>query len=225
MGEVLTLEQVMRESMESFTPERDRERELEHQAREERSKAARAKQDAEWREERRLAVVSRVAAALPPTLAWVAAGGEAESEAVLAVRSWLQSDRRGLLIRGGVGAGKTVSAAIAAREMALSSGRSVSWHRPNDFTSGVLHAYDANAPKLGEALVVIDDIGRETKADFCEALCAFVDDKSSRFVITTNLTKDDFRARYDDRLVDRLNACARAVSVKSPSMRKKDGGF
>lgn len=219
------LSKLIEETAAEFTPERmaERKRQWEEQAAKER--LAREKQEAEWRERSKRATLARVASSLPPSVAWVTAGGEHDSESVQAVRSWIGSDRRGLLLRGGVGAGKSLAAAVAARELAVSSGRVVSWHRPNDFVSAVLHAYDANAPKLGEGLVVIDDVGRETKADFCEALCAFIDDKSARFVITTNLKKEDFRARYDERLVDRLNDCARAVTVKSASMRKKDGGF
>jgi hypothetical protein len=85
----------------------------------------------------------------------------------------------------------------------------------------VLHSYDERAPKLGRALVVVDDVGRETKGSFDEALCAFLDDASTRFVLTTNLDRAAFRARYEDRLIDRLNDCARAITAVGESRRKR----
>jgi DNA replication protein DnaC len=112
-------------------------------------------------------------------------------------------------------------AGYVAALMIRSRRSSVSWHRPNDFVSAVLHSYDSEAPKLGCHLVVIDDCGRETKTDFCEALCAFIDDTDTPFVLTTNMQKEAFRKHYDERLIDRLNHCAKALAVKGDSRRKK----
>jgi chromosomal replication initiation ATPase DnaA len=166
-------------------------------------------------------------AVLPPKLRATLATGCIElTAATRAVDLWM-ADRsaRVLMIRGGVGVGKSVAAAWAVTLSVDAGRRSVSWHRPNDFVSAVLHAYDGHAPRLGGDLVVIDDVGRETKADFCEALCAFIDDHAASVLLTTNLTKEQFRDRYDVRLIDRLREVGRAVDVKGASRRGKSEEF
>jgi chromosomal replication initiation ATPase DnaA len=188
-----------------------------------RDEAALAKDAADREAARRAYALS----SLPPKLqATLAAGCIELTPATRAVDSWM-SDRtsRVLLIRGGVGVGKSVAAARAVTLSVDAGRRSVSWHRPNDFVSAVLHAYDGHAPRLGGDLVVIDDVGRETKADFCEALCAFIDDYAASILLTTNLTKDQFSSRYDVRLIDRLREVGRAVDVKGASRRSTSEEF
>lgn len=225
MGDPVRFSDLMAQIADDFSPEKIAEREERWAKQRAAENAERAKRDAEASERNKALEVERLKKLVPPSLAWVMDGSELESESVVATVKWLDSDRRGLMLRGGVGSGKSVGAAVALRSIASKYRATTSWHRPNDLVSAVLHSYDENAPKLGRSLVVIDDVGRETKADFGEALCSFIDDTDTRFVITTNLKKDEFRARYDERLVDRLNDCARAVTVKNASMRKKDGGF
>lgn len=152
----------------------------------------------------------------------------ANAPAAKAAIDWATKDgKRVLLIRGGVGVGKTVAAAMAAKAVAslARTTASISWQRPNDFVSGMLHTYDANAPMIGRDLAIIDDVGRETKVDFCEALCSAIDDEDMRLVITTNLTKDQFRERYDVRLIDRLKEVGRALDVKGESRRNRSEDF
>lgn len=166
----------------------------------------------------------RLAKRMPPSVAAALCDGSfAHCDATLAVVEWAASGTRGLMLRGGVGAGKSLAAALPLLSDVVFAG--ASWHRPDDFVSAVLHAYDDRAPKLGSRIVVVDDVGRETKADLDEALCAFIDDKDTRFILTTNLKREDFRKRYDARLVDRLNHCAIAITVKGESRRKQTGGF
>lgn len=168
-------------------------------------------------------------AVIPSKLRATLAGGGLElTPATRAVDAWLSEHEgraRVLLLRGGVGVGKTVAAARAVQVTVDAGRRSVSWHRPNDFVSAVLHAYDAEAPRLGGDLVVVDDVGRETKADFCEALCAFIDDHAASVLLTTNLKKDQFRERYDVRLIDRLREVGRAVDLKGESRRRTSEDF
>lgn len=162
---------------------------------------------------------------LPPKLFERVSSGVEETPAVKAVLAWLDSDRRALLLRGGVGVGKTVAAGAVVKALVERGKRSISWHRPNDFVSAVLHQYDEDAPRLGKDLIVIDDVGRETKADFCEALCTFIDDYRARILLSTNDTKERFRGRYDLRLIDRLNEIGTSIGIKGESRRGKDGGF
>jgi DNA replication protein DnaC len=147
-----------------------------------------------------------------------------ETGAVATAREWLSSDKRLLLLRGGVGVGKSVAAAVVAKEM-IFTGKSVSWHRPNGFVSAVMHSYDASAPSLGDDLVVVDDLGRDTKSDFDEAMCAFIDDRDTRILLTTNLSKEAFRERYDIRLIDRMGAIGVGVTLKGESRRTRGVGI
>lgn len=151
-----------------------------------------------------------------------------KTPAAQAALGWLGNAKRLLLLRGGVGVGKTFAAAMAAKALSESrvrSSASVSWHRPNDFVSAVLHQYDDSVPKLGRDLVIVDDVGRETKSDLCEALCSFLDDYTARIILTTNLKKSDFRDRYDARLIDRMRECGEAYDIKGESRRGNSEDF
>jgi predicted ATPase len=158
----------------------------------------------------------------PPAVAALI-GSPAFQRDVLGVniaRKWARGEQRGLVLRGGVGTGKTVAAACAMAEHTQVRGYSVSWHRPNDFVSGMLHKYDDKAPVIGSDLVVIDDLGRETKGDFEEALVVLIDDHLTRFVLTTNLTMEELRARYGERLIDRLDHECTYLAMAGKSQRR-----
>lgn len=177
-------------------------------------------------EDQRRYVRDALKSALPPRVFDVVMAGAESTPAVEATLAWANSERhRVLLLRGGIGVGKTVAAGAAVSAFVERGQRGISWHRPNDFVSAVLHQYDENAPKLGRHLVVIDDVGRETKAEFCEALCAFIDDFSARILLSTNDTKERFRSRYDVRLIDRLNEIGTSIGIKGESRRGNGGGF
>lgn len=167
-------------------------------------------------------------ATLPPKIRRLLAADKPEATpAVQAIRAWEASSPkpRLFMIRGGVGVGKSVAAAVAI-QTCIEAGRvSVSWHRPNDFVSAVLHWYDEKAPRIGCDLVVVDDIGRETKSDFGEALSAFLDDFDAPIVLTTNLTKEQIRERYDLRVLERMRADGHAVDIKGESRRPQGGNF
>jgi DNA replication protein DnaC len=171
-------------------------------------------------------VMASIERAVPPGVYRIVVRGAEKTHAVEAALAWLDAGKhRALLLRGGVGVGKTVAAGAVVNALVERGQCSISWHRPNDFVSAVLHRYDEGAPKLGKDLVVIDDVGRETKPDFCEALCTFIDDFSARILLSTNDTKERFRSRYDLRLIDRLNEVGTSISIKGESLRGKDGGF
>jgi len=188
-----------------------------------------------WRRRYRRAAPVRIADA-----AWDAR----DTPAVLTVRDWLREPGRHLVLRGGVGCGKTTAACVAVKHWVDPAGlpmggdhdyspggridwheqHDVSWLRPDQLVSAVLHDYDEKSPKL-RTHVVVDDMGVETKADFAAALCELLDRAGHTVIITTNLTKVRFRERYDLRLLDRLNDTARAIDLPEKSMRKQDGGF
>lgn len=175
----------------------------------------------------RLRRMERALSCVPPKLRAALLGDAVEeTEAVRLALGWFAEGRhRVLLIRGGVGVGKSMAAAAAMRASVQRGERSVSWHRPNDFVSAMLHSYDPKAPALGDDFVVVDDLGRETKQDFEEALCTFLEDKTARAVLTTNMKSEEFRERYDERLLDRLRECCAWVPIKGASRRVGGGGF
>ena len=167
-----------------------------------------------------------------------------DTPAVRAVRDWVKDPVRHLVLRGGVGCGKTTAACVAvkhwveptsmlvAHDYDYPPGVRIDWHerhevawlRPDQLVSAVLHDYDEHSPKLRK-YVVLDDMGLETKADFAAALCELLDRPDYVLLITTNLTKQRMRERYDMRVVDRLNNSGRAVDLPEKSMRRQDGGF
>jgi len=142
--------------------------------------------------------------------------------ATSAVFEWLANgDGQHLMLRGGVGSGKSTAAACAVKhwtEPGTDRG-SVVWLKPDQLTSAVLHGYDPSAPKLARH-VVLDDIGRETKVNFEEAWCDLLERRDHVVVMTTNLTKKQLRERYDLRVIERLIATTRAVDVPGRSMRR-----
>lgn len=192
--------------------------------------------EAEWRR--------RVAAKLPKRAAELAFSGY-ETPSTKMVRQWLESGTdRSLVLRGGVGAGKSTAAALFPKKLleptihqvwnfelgqprqqaiGYQSGLAV-WVRPDQLVSAVLHDYDENSPKLNHGFV-LDDMGRETKSDFTEALCAVLDGGKHKMVITTNETKQQMRERYDLRLLDRMNECCVAFDVPGKSLRDQGGNF
>lgn len=176
---------------------------------------------------RALIVEHTLAHVVPPKVFDLITGPSAmKTSAYLLALDWWDAGReRVCVLRGGKGTGKSTGAGLACKHAAETGKRSISWHRPNDFVSAILHAYDDEAPQVGGDLVVLDDMGRETKADFAEALTTFLDNRRTRLLITTNDPLAVWTKRYDPRLLDRLADEGVAYDVKGESMRQKGAGF
>lgn len=192
-----------------------------------------ASKDRMWRDLVAICAPVRVA-----RLAWE----PKETHAVKVATKWVEGGcATDLVLRGGVGTGKSTAAAVAVKLLLepplpvwrpsgialaseLSKGVTVTWLRPDSLVSAVMHAYDDKAPRLHE-YIVIDDLGRETRADFAEAFCELLDREGHTLLITTNLTRDEMRQRYDLRILDRLNERASAFDIPGESMRSQKGGF
>jgi DNA replication protein DnaC len=173
--------------------------------------------DERRRKQQRSEIVRMALANVPPkTRAFVCSGDVENDAVVLAVQAWARNTKapRVLVLRGGVGVGKSVAAALAMQTVAAElDHRGYSWHRPDEFISAVLHSYDERSPVLGGDLVVLDDMGTEKRSEeLSDAICTFIDTVSARLIITTNLKKTNadplkpgFREKYADvRLLDRL---------------------
>lgn len=133
------------------------------------------------------------------------------------------ADVRGLVILGGgVGCGKTAAACSwlysgrAGGGLFLKAQRLARWPR-----------YD-NAQMdrvLGIPRLVIDDVGAEFQdkfGAFQSLLDEVIDGRVSNrraTVMTTNLPADEFRARYLERIADRIRGSGRYVGISAGSMR------
>ena len=157
--------------------------------------------------------------------------------AMEAVRSWVAaSEPRPLLVlAGGTGTGKTVAAAWALARIGGEYVRAVDLARRSE-------PYRNEAEILRPAsseLLVLDDLGTEASSDrgrdrrFMPALYDVIDQRQGvmrrgtrwvprRTLITTNLTKKQFREQYpDERILSRLAQCCTWVSLDGVDMRRK----
>lgn len=147
------------------------------------------------------------------------------------VDAWLATDAPCLVLLGGTGIGKTVAALHGSLRHADGS----RFVRATDLGAAVKPTLDERklgarelSPRHVEYLI-LDDLGVEQATPrFSEALFAVVDSRQSpsrRTVITSNLSRADFRARYDARVISRLNEMARVVDVPGADMRARRAGL
>ncbi len=123
-----------------------------------------------------------------------------------------------IVLQGGVGCGKSCAAALwAVRSEAR-------WITAKAFAR---LGYDAEVELLGRCkALVLDDLGTEYadgKGFFQSNLDGLIDDRYSRklaTVITTNVPFDEFKARYQDRISDRLREAGQFVEVAGGSLRR-----
>jgi DNA replication protein DnaC len=155
-----------------------------------------------------------------------------ETPAIAHARRFLALDRRdkwALVLGGDKGQGKSVAAAWwlsqVARDVKLSPAAFRRWWSVND-----LQRLGNWAPELEQLwsvqTLVIDDLGAEfsdAKGNWASMLYGLVEKRSANYLrtlITTNLGGPDMRARYDERIVDRLASGALFAGVTGKSMRR-----
>lgn len=194
--------------------------------------AARAEREQEegmrrWSEEqaRRAAEVRRTAGGIPRRL-WPLLDGTEPliySQAVMAVKTFLESQKVFLVLAGGVGPGKTTAAAWAVEQR---KGRMV---KAIDLIR--LGTYDEArwAELRGAPLLAIDDLGTEPRDEKGWAAANFESLLDHRYdwqgptVMTTNLPFAAFKARYltadGGRLLDRFREAGEFVGITEASRR------
>jgi DNA replication protein DnaC len=124
------------------------------------------------------------------------------------------------VLSGNPGCGKTVAACswlyAGGFGLFVKSSRLARWDRYDDSEMRRL---------LGASRLVLDDLGTEyqdTKGNFDSILDEVIDvryDKRLSTVITTNLDAAAFKARYGERIADRIRECGKFVSLATKSMR------
>jgi DNA replication protein DnaC len=165
-----------------------------------------------------------------PVVGWESAWSARATEAVEYVREWMRGDYgdKHLALFGPVGNGKTVAACVWVKSLVAPGckGNPVVWLRPDDLVSAVCHAYDPASPRLARN-VVLDELGEEKREDFVHAFSKFLDRTGHRLLITSNLTRAEFKARYsrEPKLVSRLEHLAQAFFLGGESLRERTGGF
>lgn len=150
-------------------------------------------------------------------------GRKAEHQDILeAVENWMASGKPGLLLMGNVGTGKTTIASALARAWAdyLTIARVFRC----DFVSEQIKEDESYVYEVSgnRGLVVLDDFGTESKVYGEERIPSIF---YRRFegglptVITTNLTSDQIREKYGERIADRLRTYSKIV-MNYKSLRK-----
>lgn len=158
-----------------------------------------------------------------PTRASRAADEPEENAAIGGIRRWLSGEHTWCLLLGSVGAGKSVAAEWACKQV-RATGRSAERIHAAELAS--LSTWD-DAGKLDAlervSLLAIDDVGVEARNEHSRALIAHLLDvrheASRRTLLTSNLSAPDLKAHLGERLADRIRSDHEMVRVLSRSLR------
>lgn len=190
---------------------------------------AEARKLADARLAKRRRVVDRCGSRMPESMRDAFLRGELRDTAALrAVHAWLAGSKHFLLLLGGTGVGKTVSALVALTELDGVFVRSPDlgpaiepWKA--DLDRGV-QTFDPSSPSL----VVLDDLGLERAEDarwatsfdeLCDARQGSRHGRPLRTLITSNLTTAQIAERYSDRARDRIRSSHERVILSGQSLR------
>ena len=132
---------------------------------------------------------------------------------------WLVDTRgRGLMLMGECGLGKSTILNYVIPAIFRTKTNKVLRSVP----AKELAAVDKNVAPF----IIIDDLGTEsikndygTKIDAVADAISYAEDSSKTLLITTNLSPNSLKERYDERTLDRLRKC-KVVIIKGKSFRK-----
>ncbi len=178
-----------------------------------------------------------LACGVPELEAEVVAKGAADNPVTLAVRDFCAGPQTFCLILGGAGSGKTVAVSEALLNSKMRWGdKGESWaYSPREarfvMASDLarLSYFDTESQKvLGRAerrkWLVLDDVGSELitdtwRSNFTDIITAR---NSARLktLITSNLTADDFKAKYDNRIISRIRGNGVVIVSGTTDLRR-----
>ncbi len=174
---------------------------------------------------------------IPTRFLEILAAGPEETDAT---RALLDMGDGVVVLSGLPGCGKTIASCAWIREAVFAEGRVTSpqgfrGRVPMFVTSARLSRWDRyDNSRMDDLLkanrLVIDDVGSEfadQKGNFNAILDELVSDRHANrrpLVMTTNLDAAAFKARYDERIADRIREVGRFVSLDGSSMRKRAVG-
>lgn len=139
----------------------------------------------------------------------------------------------GLILKGPVGTGKTC-AAIAIMRVAIDNKYSAYCISMMSLLDKLLtlrdkdEAYEFERRLRTTKLLVLDDLGGEyrSKNDFTGSkLMSIIGERYERqlsTIITTNLTIEQLKAEYDERMIDRLRSTNQLVTLGGESLRRAE---
>ena len=134
---------------------------------------------------------------------------------------WLENNNgRGLIMFGNCGRGKTILGQYVIPAILLK------------YQGVVASAFDMNEANrnidevLEKHIISLDDVGTESlSVKFGEKRLAFpeiidaAEKKGKLLIVSTNLTGDEIRERYDDRVIDRIHSTMTQVEFNGKSLR------
>lgn len=143
--------------------------------------------------------------------------------AVEATARWTPDNRSVLVLSGAAGCGKTVAAAW----WACAQRTAATFVRATAFASSSRYDRETRDRWLKASALVLDDLGAEyidakgsLLTDLDELVDTFYGDRRP-LLITTNLEKTAFKARYGERITDRIRECGVWKALTGESMRGK----
>jgi len=190
-----------------------------HQARIEAEREAREKQEREEETQRRVSALNAVG--WPMRALEAAVSADTQKPGIQVISAWDVKKRSVLVLSGDPGSGKTVAAAWWALQRA----------HPARFVRAASFAaqsrYDEEKRNMLDGALVLDDLGAEyndAKGSFLVDLDELVDSfygNRRPLVITTNLDAPQFKARYGERINDRLRECGLWKVAGTATLRTK----
>jgi DNA replication protein DnaC len=139
------------------------------------------------------------------------------------VEAWLSSGKAWLVLAGGVGTGKSVSAGYALTKAAEAD--TVAWVTAAGFATAVGgFSGQGECERLKHVgVLVLDDVGTEHMSPFAASVLFEVlhhrHEDGRRTILTTNLDRASLRARLGERLADRVASDCHYVEVTGASLR------
>jgi DNA replication protein DnaC len=185
--------------------------------------------DRRWTHRKSEARIASVMEGAPRILALVQAGLK-DTAATDAVTEWARTKSWCLLLLGGVGCGKSTAAAKHALDFARANpnrtlplwARAVESSRMSAFGDS---AEDRFASWRVTPLLVMDDLGTELMtATWQQALDDVLDwryQHSLPTILPSNLSPEEFKKRYGDRISDRIREDGTVRQLDSKSMRRR----
>ena len=177
------------------------------------------------REASRMAAERRAAfreAGFPDRALEAAIRADERVDAIRRISSWPTDDQTILVLSGAAGTGKTVAATWWALRRRLAP----VFVRATSFAASSRYDRDTRDTWLRAPALVLDDLGTEyadTKGSFLvdldELIDTFYADRRP-LVVTTNCDVHAFKARYGERIADRIRECGEFYGVRGVSLRR-----
>jgi hypothetical protein len=162
-----------------------------------------------------------------PRIRDLVAMGLDDTKAWDAMREWGRAPSWCLLLLGGVGSGKSTAAGAYAVNWATDYRRRPLWVRAVEASRMSGFGADAEA-RFGvwreASLLVVDDLGTElmtpTWQQALDDVMDFRYQHSLRTILPSNLTADEFKKRYGERISDRIRHEGTVRVIDTKSMRR-----